>query len=803
MAIFTKKLIKYFRGLYSTKKEFHSFDDDPVLSLGKLCIIDSPFENPYSYSDALIENAKQLYAQYGFIGVIHAYFGQCVTDNFASQEEERKLYILKTGLKSLPATKAEVLLKGFGIQGFTIDKIKQLYFSYGLGKGDNKLLPRRDFLDINHRVSTMSYLLKKPANSPELQKLQSRFLTLWNYSQAESRNKKYAIIKNMPRTLYYMYQSQVQQYGMIGLFEKSKSVIRPAAMGAKHEANIIIHRIQYPKTPKKYYINYLMYNGIKTDRSTISKMFKRWRVTEFKSKYISDLKRLENRELTAEHTASESTQTLTPKRQVFSSYLNLLSGLSSGRLFVDAPGLPVLWFYLEKLGIFPILSQMGYTENQEGNKYSWFEYFLYTIARIFYGIPSYRAACAHQEPSLTFFTGLIKAPSLSTLLEGLNQMNEKDVFKLQKLLIQKLKSLKLVEGKRIAFDFKQIDLDVEYSGLRNFGKGPSPKKKICYNGFRPHIAWDLDTKNLIITDFRKASARGTTTIKRFINEFLLSVFNENFEQIYIDSEYTGKDVWNYIIDQKSGMGAQMIGCLKQNKFVAKYRDEFLEKNKNNDNFWLYWDKNHVYSSKSFQLQWEYKNNNTKQNFVLHCVVKKNIKNGSLRCFGCSWLKQSKEILEKYRYRWEIENGIKDLTYSYFLNKIPSCEKPNLVNIHFLIVSICRHIYQMISQDAASELKNDDGSQKTLMTTRELLFRQGAAHISREQDTLNIYLANNFSINRQHFYNKFFKKITSEYPQGLQIIGGLKVNFIFKPPLGKEHKNSTSKDILDHQNFSET
>lgn len=804
MAIFTKELIKYFRNLYSEKKSFHNFDDDPILSLGKICITGTASENPYLHPTELIDRASDLYSQYGFIGIIRSYLGTSVCDDFADFEQERKIYILKKGLKALPATKAEILLKGFNLQGFTVERIKQVYASYGFGKGNEDLLSEDDFLDINHRVATLSNVLKVPLESPELQQYQARFLALWNYSEAEIRNKKSAIVKNMPRTLFYMYQNQTHKYGMIGLFEKSKQVIRPAAMGAKHEAHIVIHQIQYPQTSKRYYINYLAYNGIQTDRSTISKLFKRWGVTEFKSMYISNLARLDKPEFIVKQPTGTDTEALPAKREVFNSYLNLLEGLASGNLFVDAPGLPVLWYYLEKLGIFPIIDQMGYTKSAEGKKYSWFEYFLYTIARIFYGISTYGASCVHQEPSLTFFTGLVKAPSLSSLLEGLNQMSEKDVFKLQKLLIQKLKHLKLIDGKRIAFDFKQIDLDVENSQLRNFGKGPSPKKKICYNGFRPHIAWDLDTKNLIIMDFRKASARGTTTIQRFVNEFLQSVFDKNFEEVYIDSEYTGKDVWNYIIDPKNGMGARMIGCLKQNTYVAKHRNEFLQKNETNDNFWVYWDKNHVYSSLTFKLEWECKNkkDDPTEIFALNCVVKKNIDNGSLRCFGCSWLNDSGEILKKYGHRWEIENGIKDLTHNYFLNKIPSCETPNLVNIHFLIVSICRHIYQMIIHDTAGELKNNDGSHKTLMTTRELLFRQGAAYISREKDTININFANSFSISNYNILVRLYENITKQYPDGLQIIGGFKINFILKPPHGDEYKNSKSKSFLDNENFIE-
>ncbi len=74
-----------------------------------------------------------------------------------------------------------------------------------------------------------------------------------------------------------------------------------------------------------------------------------------------------------------------------------------------------------------------------------------------------------------------------------------------KIACQALKRFRIYPGRRLAFDFHHIDLDVELDKLRGFGKGPSPKKKVCYNGFRPHIAWDIETGTVIVTEFRKAS----------------------------------------------------------------------------------------------------------------------------------------------------------------------------------------------------------------------------------------------------------------------------------------------------------
>ncbi len=174
MAIFSKEFIKYTKNLYSRKKSFCDFDDDPILSLGKICAVGSTLNNPYSYAENQIKNAEILYSRFGFVGVIKQYFGGAITDNFIDSENERKIYILKTGLKALPATKAEILLKGFNLKDLTLEGVKQVYASYGFGRGDNNLLSELDFLSINHRVKTLSDLLKEPVGSKKLQRIQNR-----------------------------------------------------------------------------------------------------------------------------------------------------------------------------------------------------------------------------------------------------------------------------------------------------------------------------------------------------------------------------------------------------------------------------------------------------------------------------------------------------------------------------------------------------------------------------------------------------------------------------------------------------
>lgn len=150
-------------------------------------------------------------------------------------------------------------------------------------------------------------------------------------------------------------------------------------------------------------------------------------------------------------------------------------------------------------------------------------------------------------------------------------------------------------------------------GLKNIGKGPSLKRKICFPGFRPHIAWDVATGIPITLEFRNGRARATSTIKRFIRELLLHALGDQaVEHVYLDSEYTSEAVWKFIVDPQEGLGAELTMCIKQNKKVKAYIDSFLKTNPN----WLFYDEDHTYTEQIFEIPIQ------QTNQILKCVVKR-------------------------------------------------------------------------------------------------------------------------------------------------------------------------------------
>jgi hypothetical protein len=667
MATLSNNMIGYIEKIFFSKKEqrFITFANDPILLLADN-IIGSPFPFDKYFKAEIIDHATQSYKEEGIIGIIRSYFSSEFIDSSIGPVLERKIIVMKTGLEMLPATKASFLFQGFG-ESIGQEQILQVYRSYGLSRKQKNNYAHVDFFDINRRVQGLQSLVSSDKETKDY--LNNLYHSIRSYHYETQTSKSRHIPFGMRKSLFYYYLKNVYSFGILGLFPKNKSTIRQSKIGSKHEAWMVIDKIQHPQKTEIEYINYLKYNGIEAKRSVVNTIFRKWNVTSYIPAYISDLKRLQTDIEIPDQKQTNTIFTASEIRYVDQNFITYLQGLKENVLNIDAPGLFILWQYIEKLEIFPQLERLGLTEYKNGH--CWMDFLFFTIARIFYGIESYDAACNIEEPSIRFFASMIKTPCISTFLSRFGEIDEDKLFKLQKWLVKRLQTMGLSSGKKIVFDFNQIDLDVKNKRLRDFGNGPSPKKKICYSGFRPHIAWDADKGTLLVAEFRKSSARGTTTVGRFTNDFLMPVFNGFFEEVFIDSEYTGKNVWNFILDTKNGMGAEMVGCLKQNPMVKKELNKFIIENNQTDGFWRFWDATHVYSSKTFIIKWNIEDEKKSPiiPLKLNCVVKKNIKNGKYRCFGSSHISQANKVLEAYTQRWGIENAIKDLIYSYYFDSV--------------------------------------------------------------------------------------------------------------------------------------
>lgn len=789
MAVFNRRFLAYIKSIFENvdHNTKDSWKNDILVSR----FFDIELSNKSTFLSA--RQCARIAGSDNILTILNTAFPDGILNRSIDKETERKTVSLKSGFPRMPTTTASIILKGFGL---SVSKliISDIYSSHGFSQNMKCFSSKRDFEELNRHAAGLAQVMAKPKSDAA-----QRFIMRWNAIKIWKRKKQETldnIIAKLPmsRSLFFHWLNKFSRMGITGLADQGKELFRLSKITPASEAQIIIDRLQHPDRSDRFYVQRLHTKGITVKRDSVAKIFQRWKIDRYKSEFISNLKRLEKKyEDDLPQTALPTSDTAPSVRLVDEYFLYQLAGLKSGSMSVNAPGLYALWTYIEELGLFRKLDSMGLTVYEKRQQYSWFDLLLFEIGRRFYGIATFSAACNTDGPDLPFFAAMYTHLCNDSLLAGLRKISEKQVVILRQWLVERLTQLGLTDGRFISFDFHHIDQGVIFPNLREFGKGPSPKKKLCATGFRPHIAWDTGSGTLLVAEFRKASARGTTTVKRFVCDYILPVFSGLFDTVYLDSEYTGTDVWNFIINEKKGMGAHLTACLKQNPLVRKARDQFLAQNSSYNDFWCYYDDEHVFSKQTFTINWKYSmNENEQRTMKLNCVVKKHLTTGRLRCFGTT--KEgltSRQILEDYSSRWGVENGIKDLIISYFLDKCPGTD-PHLVDIHFLIVTVCRALYRMMERDLKEHIHNDDGTVKTLNRMRELLIRPGAAEVKLCDNNINVKYSNAFSAKTSRILREWFAAITDRFPEGLEVLGGLKVNFILNVPQGEERRNSGTK-----------
>ena len=515
---------------------------------------------------------------------------------------------------------------------------------------------------------------------------------------------------------------------------------------------------------------------IRVGPTCLTNIFSRWNVSRFQSQFKGDLQRLLEPE--KEDAAELAGQTLAQAQPIRldMSFISLMKDLVQQPIPLANPGIFLFLPYLNRLKIFEKASSIINLDPDQG--YSWFSLLLLNLGRILEGLCSISKACRTNELSLPLLAGLVGMPSKDSVLNGLAAISDASLLQLRRHLTHAACQHHVIVAKRIALDFHMRDFtngDVE---LKNIGKGPSPKRKICFPGFRPHLAWDVVTGAPISLEFRNGRARASTTIKRFIRELLHQALgDQSVEHVYLDSEYTAEHVWQFVVDPQEGLGADLTMCIKQNKRIKKFMNAFLETTPT----WLFFDEDHTYTEQIFEIPIQ----QTEQ--VLHCVLKRKEANGQLRCFG-STLKglNSKQILEEYRLRWIIENGIKDLVDNYYFDNIPGID-PHRINIHYFIVTLARMLYEMFCQDYEL-VQNADKTKKTIGTLRPEFMTGTNAILSRVNDELVLMWKDNYPEKQHQALISLFNKLNEETSQGFPFWGNFKLRFEIAPPRPMQLQN---------------
>lgn len=727
----------------------------------------------YDYRKSLA--AFEVYGTAGLIGID----SQQLTEDL-SVEIERMVYVLKKARRWIPATKMVLILKGFNYD-IPLPQMRHLYASHGWALG-TKPYEDVDFWSLNLKVIRLVQLRAQPDprqsffhNPDRLQGLVEVFRTMGTRG----------ITNRYPgsRVSFEQHKRAFLSLGLLGLVDRAYSPFRNSKLGFAEEGRIILSKIQKPQNDEAHYLKILATKDIKVSATCITNIFSRWNVAQFQSQFTGDLQRLLEPE---SETSFDSSLQLLPAAactRLDLGFISFVKGLRDQPVPVANPGIYLFLPYLNRLKIFEKASSLMDIDPDQG--YSWFSLLLLNLGRILAGISCISKACRTHELSLPLMAGLVSMPCKDSLLNKLAAIDDACLLELRRHLTQAAKQNGLVEGRRIAFDFKMRDFAGDDIELKKIGKGPSPKRKICFPGFRPHLAWDVDTGIPITLEFRNGKARASTTIKRFVRELLeQSLGNQCVEHVYLDSEYTAEHVWKFIVDPMQGLGADLTMCIKQNKRVKKYIDSFLRTNPK----WLFYDDDHTYCDQTFEIPIQ------QTEKLLNCVLKRKESTGQLRCFGSTLQGlASFQILQEYRVRWTIENGIKDLIENYFFNNIPGID-PHRINIHYFAVSLTRILYEMLCQDYELA-RNPDNTKRSIDSLRPEFISGTNAILSSDKGQLVLEWKDRYPEKQHQALQGLFDKLNRE-AQGLLFLGGLSLRFELAPPRTQIMVNQLKRGDLE-------
>ena len=742
----------------------------------------------FAISNYQYKQAASVFKKGGVLCLIGLAFDELVRP--FPNDAERMIFVLKKARPWIPATKMVTLLKGFD-HDIDLITMRHLYASYGWAQGTKPYL-LVDFELMNRRVIQLNSLREQSLTADENffnpnDKLQT-FLEIFR-----DINKR-GVLKRYPgsRVTFGKHKKSFLTLGLLGLVEPAPPPFRNSKIGFKEEGWMIMSKIQHLYRTEKEYQKILKTKSINVDISSIDKIFKKWDVLNFISYFKGDLKRfiesepgLETQEqqpetdkIPIDNMAKETTI------RMDCGFVDYIKQLDKNEIPLANPGVFIFLPLIHRLKIFDIANNVMDIDPEQG--YSWFSLLLLNIARIMSGISSVSKLCRTNELSYPLCSGLVNTPSKDTLLNGLAKISEEQLLQMRQQLTQVTYENKMIKGRNIALDFHMRDFSGDDVELKNIGKGPSPKQKICFPGFRPHIAWDLTTNAPISLEFRHGTARATTTFKRFITELLPdNIRGNDIEHIYLDSEYTAQKVWHFIVDKQDGLGADLTMCIKQNKAVKKHINTFLETNFD----WLYFNDVYTYSNAIFDIPI----NATDK--ILHCVLKRHEKTGRLRCFGSTLPGLSPDaILKEYKKRWLIENGIKDLVGNYYFDNTPGID-PHRINTHYFVVTIARLLFNLFCE-LYPDSRNSDNSQKGIGTIRPEFLIGTNTTLKRKGNQLILTWQDAYPEKEHEKLTSFFKALNETSSESLPFLGGLQLKFQISAPREQEFCNQKKRIMVE-------
>jgi hypothetical protein len=458
-------------------------------------------------------------------------------------------------------------------------------------------------------------------------------------------------------------------------------------------------------------------------------------------------------------------------------FARLLQRLKSRPINVCDPGPIILAQFVDDLGICESLQLYG---PQRGEGAEMTSLVLLNVFRILAGYEAVNQLGENSDRSVAVASGVGIFPGKTVLYENYADLKFEHLQHLRNDGAARARDLGLIRGERVAKDFHFKEFYGQNPEAERIGEGPNSAGDIC-PGFRPHVLWDLDTDVLINIGFCNGASRATTTVRNFCQKNLYPILGrEAIQEIYMDSEYTSFPVINYfIVDEFSDTDVSM--CLKRNRRIEQLMREVI-----NSGQWEEFDKDSEITGKVLQLE----------NLVkpLHFVVKRDKETGSLRCFGTTVRGlDNREVLQRYRLRWPIENGLKDLIHSYFIDHIMG-KDPETIETNFYCIQMARLAYENFLTSLDERFVRDSsGYKKTLSTFRYLLFGKHNCELRLRGNNLELTFLDGGQSQLHSALQQLLEKRSKRGINRVSWWGGIGLTIAFQDQYAKVFSNDCFKN----------
>ena len=527
----------------------------------------------------------------------------------------------------------------------------------------------------------------------------------------ETRASKLISQYGMAPTTFYRLVAAYQEMGPLALICAANP--GKGTPSSELQVQTILCKLRYPRYSAENVVRHL---SLRCSSHVVNRIFRQWELTDKErtavalDEYLQPTqpdKRADAPLRSAVHLHSE--EKMLQRYRINSHFKSICKKMQYRVYHLCDPGVFLLAPFINDLGVVQAFHSYG-PEKARGKDLSHLA--LLNVFRIIAGYRHVNHLSNNRDRSVALASGIGLFGSISRFYEDTVAFKFDHLHKLRLDLVARAIELKLIDSMALGYDFHFWEFYGSDSSAKGIGKGPD-KAGNFVPGFRPHVAWDLANNVIVNMAYFQGGKRAPQVLKNFCEQNIFPVLSPLvIREIYMDSEYTKESDLFYLKKEVCKNGDVYI-CLKQNKQIKKLIAPALAE----DEGW----ENHDEEDERKQVDVILPHTGLPMRLAL---LRNRESKKHVRCFGSTDLTLSVvELLRKYRYRWIIENGLKDLVYSYFLDNGYGYD-PEKLEFEFYCVMVARLAYEhFLKKLGGKYYAKPDGNKCTLATMRNLLFEK--------------------------------------------------------------------------------